>query len=172
MSSDEEVKVSQPRLKQVPRSLVNFITRGERSWTTDGCGIYNSVPYDSRSHALIDIITKLCLSSLSDARIVVIIEHPVYVRNQVERAGNSVDGLVTATSFVKASALCSLVHHDDPNVTIMVMIPLKDAIPFVMDTLANPPEEAHEALLSKDDYVGTIHIGLHRFQLRVNIFRR
>jgi hypothetical protein len=161
-------------LETIPKELEEVVRRDRKNWVIPTRILMNMEFYDSRSIEWKSLVIALCSSTLGGAMAILHI-YPQCPPNRNDYTPKNLYGdweCDTDTNvIIENSPLCVKVEYKCIKSFAARMQPLKEALPFVLDLLTNPPRNSTDSHIAKGYYVRSMALRFKDFQVRVHIYR-
>jgi hypothetical protein len=169
-----EGRIETDGLESAPRELQSFAMIHPLSWTRWNNFLRNNVYFDSRTSEWRSFLGHLCSSAVREAQVCISI-YPGGPANLEEHTPTHMEACwshdITAVDIIARSQLCVDVNFKTMMQLIARMQSVKEAVPFVLDVLANPPPRSLEARSAKGYYIRSVEICLKDLIVGVDVYR-
>ena len=161
-------------LDTIPKELEEVVRRDQKDWVIPTRILMNLEFYDSRSIEWKSLVISLCSSTLGGAMAILHL-YPQCPPSLNDYTPKHLYGDWECDTdinvIIENSSLCVKVEYKCIQSFAARMKPLKEALPFVLDLLTNPPRHAIESRIAKGYYVRSMALRFKDFQVRVHIYR-
>jgi hypothetical protein len=161
-------------LEPIPHELAEIVRRDDKDWVIPTCILMNIEYYDSRTIEWKSLVRVLCSSALANAMVIVDVYHQS-PPNSADSAPNHLYGKweceTDTKEIVEKSPFCVKVEFKSIISFAYRMKPLKEALPFVLDVMTNPPKNSSDSRIPKGYYVRSMALRFKDFQVRAHIYR-
>ena len=160
-------------LRHIPPDLEECVRRHNVNWIKNII-LLNWTFYDSRTPEWKLLLSQLISSTLADEEVVVDM-YPSCTPNENDRpryASSEIPAnLVDIGSIIAESNLCVRVEELRSLIFTARMAPVRLAVPYVLTTYTNPPDNTNEGRLVHGCYVRSMSLWFKDWHIRVHLFR-
>lgn len=173
--TEQMPRPSTPGLK-VSDEIKSYFRRSSIRWVKERTGNWTNHPrrLDSRSQEYIDFLAFLLSTPYRDENMFVFINQlwpndPKYdIPKWFTRDPGSKE---TSITVIKNSPLCLQLDGFYPHSIFAQFGPVKDALPFILKNLTDPPQHVHESGIPRGCYTFTLVLMFEDWDIHIDTFR-